>query len=119
MPPSPQRDYSHWFGSAIVPPPDGLSAHARDMLRLDQDLRHLFEYVYAGLDDVTGRGEFDELKASPKFYAELASEFMDFAALHPEKASRVLQDVFRLIEMQPSVREDNLQRRRSMDAQAA
>ena len=119
MPPFPQRDYSHWFGSAIVPPPGGLSANARNTLRLDQDLRHLFEYVHAGFDDIAGRNELGELKASPKFYAELASECMDFATLHPEKAARVLQDVFRMIEMQPSVRQNSLQRRRSTKRLAA
>ena len=119
MPPSPQRDYSHWFRSAIVPRPGGLSANARETLRLDQDLRHLFEYVHAGFNDVAGRGEFGELRASPKFYQELASEFMDFAGLHPEKAARVLQDVFRMVEMLPSVREDAVQHRSPMDSQAA
>ena len=116
MPPSPRRDYTQWFSSAILPYRGGdLSPKGRAVLRLDQDLRHLFGYLDAGLEDIEGRGEYGELKASPEFYQQLACEFMDFAALHPDMAARVLADVFRLIEMQPMVRENILRRRRSME----
>lgn len=116
MPPSPKRDYSQWFPDAIFSPaPGALTPQAREMLRLGQDLDHLFAYVVAGAENVAGRGEFGELTASPTFYDELAREFIDFATLHPEKAARVLRDVFRMIEMAPSAREDTLRRRRSTE----
>lgn len=110
---SSERDYSRWFPDAMMPPPGVLTSHAREMLRLGQDLDHLFEYVVAGAENIAGRGEFGELKSAPPFYRQLASEFMDFAALHPEKAAHVLEDVLRMMEMAPSARENTLRRRRS------
>ena len=106
------RDYSQWFSDAILPFGGGnLSLKERELVGVEQDVRHLFVYLTPGAEDIDGRGEYGELKASPKFYEQLACEFMDFATLHPGDAAQLLAEVFRLIEMQPLAREQALKER--------
>ncbi len=67
-------------------------------------------YLTPGAEETDGRGKYGELKASPKFYEQLARE-LDFATLHPGDAAQLLAEVFRLIEMQPLAREQALKER--------